>query len=154
MDLWSCPRGSPPLPVKPTGGQTRFGNSGWLAPSPWLGAFLPYENGWIYHAKLLGLRSPRRLGRLVALDEGSSFLDPAGVFPYFWAPIRLLALPARNSKRQRSFTSGSPTQSVPPATAFTMDTFAWPSLRLQCITNNTMSTPMSVRIPDPLMEGT
>ena len=49
----------------------------------------------------LGLCSTRRFGRLVALDEGPSLdLDPTGCLPLpLETPNRLLALPARHSKR-------------------------------------------------------
>ena len=49
----------------------------------------------------LGLRPTRRIGRVMALDEGSSLdLDPRGRLPLpLETPIRLLALPAWLSKR-------------------------------------------------------
>jgi hypothetical protein len=54
--------------------------------SPWLGAFRPYDNGWIYHAKL---------GWAYAHPDGSGGLwlwfrdhrwiwTQQGVFPYLW----------------------------------------------------------------------
>jgi hypothetical protein len=60
-------------------------SGGWRN-SPWLGAFRPYDNGWIYHAKL---------GWAYAHPDGSGGLwlwfkdhhwtwTRSGVFPYLW----------------------------------------------------------------------
>ena len=70
--------------------------------SPWFGTFAGNrESSGSTTPSWAGPTPTRRFGRLVALDEGSSLaLDPTGRLPLpLETPNRLLALPARLSKR-------------------------------------------------------
>ncbi|MFL2912195.1 MAG: SUMF1/EgtB/PvdO family nonheme iron enzyme [Opitutales bacterium] len=58
---------------------------GWRT-SPWFGTFRPYDNGWIYHAKLgWAYAHPDGSGGLwLWLEDHHWMWTQQGVFPYFW----------------------------------------------------------------------
>ena len=60
-------------------------SGGWRH-SPWLGAFRPYDNGWIYHAKLgWAYAHPDGTGGLWLWFRDHHWMwTRQGVFPYLW----------------------------------------------------------------------